>query len=59
MTPPCGVPLSRPMRLPFSHLSMYKSAHGQSVATSSTTRSRCRCLDLAAAHKPNAPYIWV
>src|SRR6516225_4472798 len=38
MTPPCGVPLSRPMRLPsaicigaFSHLSMYKSAHGQSV----------------------------
>ena len=37
MTPPCGVPLSRPMRLPsaicigaFSHLSMYKSAHGQS-----------------------------
>src|SRR5215831_9118874 len=33
-----GVPLSRPMRLPsaicigaFSHLSMYKSAHGQSV----------------------------
>jgi len=38
MTPPCGVPLSRPMRLPsaicigaFSHLPMYKSAHGQSV----------------------------
>src|SRR3954453_23739949 len=34
MTPPCGVPLSRPMRLPsascigaFSHLSTYKSAH--------------------------------
>jgi hypothetical protein len=38
ITPPCGVPLSRPTRLPsaictgaFSHLSMYKSAHWQSV----------------------------
>ena len=65
MTPPCGVPPSRSMRLPsavcigaFSHLSMYSSAHGQSVCLrtsrrrwtgSAALRCRCRRISLSAS----------
>ena len=47
ITPPCGVPLSRTMRLPsgictgaFSHLSMYSSTHGHFVCLRTARISR-------------------